>query len=96
MPWLTPTRRRPATRFTCPRKAWTAVNTLAMNYTALFQPIKKLQVAAKYMHYGYDNQTPRLLVRPVVADTLFLVNGSFHGSTANCFDPSMTQRKPAQ
>ncbi len=63
------------------------VNTLAMNYTAVFQAAKSLAFTAKYQHYRYDNQTPDLLLRPTVADTSYLVSTSFHGSTAGCFDP---------
>jgi len=64
-----------------------AVNTLAMNYTAVFKATKDLKFVAKYMHYGYDNNTPDLLMRPVVGDTSYLVSSSFHGSTAGCYDP---------
>ena len=64
------------------------VDTLAMNYTAVFKVHKDFKVVAKYMHYGYDNNTPDLLVRPVVGDTSYLVASSFHGSTAGCFDPN--------
>jgi hypothetical protein len=63
------------------------VNTLAMNYTGIFKATKSLQFAAKYQHYGYDNNTPHLLLRPMVGDTLFLTSGSFHGSSAGCYDP---------
>ena len=64
------------------------VNTLAMNYTAVFKARKDLVFTAKYQHYGYDNNTPDLLVRPTVADTSFLLGSSFHGSTAGCYDPT--------
>ena len=63
------------------------VGTLAMNYTAVVKAAKNLVFTAKYQHYGYDNNTPDLLVRPTVADTSFLISSSFHGSTANCYDP---------
>jgi hypothetical protein len=63
------------------------VSTLAMNYTAILKATKNLSFVAKYNHYGYDNNTPDLLVRPVVGDTSFLISSSFHGSTAGCYDP---------
>jgi hypothetical protein len=63
------------------------VDTLAMNYTGVSKATKSLVFVAKYLYYNYDNQTPDLLMRPTVADTLFLTSGSFHGSTAGCYDP---------
>ncbi|HET7185868.1 MAG TPA: MtrB/PioB family outer membrane beta-barrel protein, partial [Terriglobales bacterium] len=63
------------------------VDTLAMNYTGVFKATKSLVFVAKYLYYNYDNQTPDLLMRPTVADTIFLTSGSFHGSTAGCYDP---------
>jgi hypothetical protein len=63
------------------------VNTLAMNFTGVFKATKSLSFVAKYQHYGYDNNTPDLLIRPTVADTSFLISSSFHGSTAGCYDP---------
>jgi hypothetical protein len=63
------------------------VDTLAMNYTAVFKAGKNLKFVAKYQHYGYDNNTPDLLVRGAVGDTAYLVSSSFHGSTAGCYDP---------
>ncbi|MBZ5567931.1 MAG: MtrB/PioB family outer membrane beta-barrel protein [Acidobacteriia bacterium] len=60
------------------------VDTLAMNYTAVLKATKDLKFVAKYQHYKYDDGTPEMLVRPVIADTAFLT--SFHGATA-WFDP---------
>ena len=64
------------------------VNTLAMNYTAVFTATKDLKFVAKYQHYGYDNNTPELLIRPVVGDTQIVGTSMFHGSTAGCYDPT--------
>jgi hypothetical protein len=63
------------------------VQTLAMNYTAVFKAKKNLVFNAKYQHYDYNNNTPDLLIRPTVADTSYLISSSFHGSTAGCYDP---------
>ena len=63
------------------------VNTLAMNYTAVFKARKNLTITAKYRHYDYNNNTPELLVRPVVGDTQLTATSMFHGSTAGCYDP---------
>ncbi|MFB3917519.1 MAG: MtrB/PioB family outer membrane beta-barrel protein [Terriglobales bacterium] len=52
------------------------VQTLAMNYTAVVQPTKRLQFVGKYYHYDYDNQTPELMVRDVVGDTNFASTGA--------------------
>jgi hypothetical protein len=63
------------------------VSTLAMNYTGVLKARKDLVFTAKFQYYDYSNQTPDLLIRPVVGDTAFLASGSFHGSTAGCYDP---------
>lgn len=63
------------------------VDTLAMNYTAVLKARKNLTFTAKYQHYDYNNNTPELLVRPVVGDTQLVNSGMFHGSTAGCYDP---------
>jgi hypothetical protein len=48
------------------------VSTLAMNFTGVFKATKNLKFVAKYQHYGYDNHTPELLIRPVIADTTWM------------------------
>ncbi len=63
-----------------------SVDTLAMNYTAVLKATKTFKVVAKYQHYKYDDNTPELLVRPVIADTAFLT--SFHGGSGAWFDPT--------
>ncbi len=63
------------------------VDTLAMNYTAVLKARKNLTITAKYQHYDYNNNTPELLVRPVVGDTSLVNSSMFHGSTAGCYDP---------
>ncbi|MGZ4818690.1 MAG: MtrB/PioB family outer membrane beta-barrel protein, partial [Terriglobales bacterium] len=63
------------------------VNTLAMNYTSVLKARKDLTITAKFQYYNYDNNTPDLLVRPIIADTQVIGANMFHGSTAGCYDP---------
>ncbi|MGH6630392.1 MAG: MtrB/PioB family outer membrane beta-barrel protein, partial [Burkholderiales bacterium] len=42
--------------------------TLAMNYTLVASPVKKVQVKAGYRHYDYNNDTPVREFTPVVGD----------------------------
>ncbi len=42
--------------------------TLAMNYTLVANPVKKVQVKAGYRHYDYNDDTPVLELTPVVGD----------------------------
>jgi MtrB/PioB family decaheme-associated outer membrane protein len=44
--------------------------TLAMNWTAVTQVFKKVQLAAKYRHYDYNNNTPELTLNPVQGDVI--------------------------
>ena len=60
------------------------VDTLAMNYTAVLKATKDLRVVAKYYHYKYDDQTPEMLVRPVISDTAWM---SFRGAPGEWIDP---------
>ncbi|MGH9603705.1 MAG: MtrB/PioB family outer membrane beta-barrel protein, partial [Terriglobales bacterium] len=43
--------------------------TLAMNYTLVTKPVKKVQIKAGYRHYDYNNDTPVLDFTPVQGDT---------------------------
>jgi hypothetical protein len=44
--------------------------TLAMNWTAVLKPIKNVELAAKYRHYDYNNNTPILELTPILGDTI--------------------------
>lgn len=44
--------------------------TLAMNWTAIFTPVKNIELAAKYRHYDYNNNTPILELTPILGDTI--------------------------
>ena len=44
--------------------------TLAMNWTAVSQPFKNVQLAAKYRHYDYNNNTPILTFTPIQGDVI--------------------------
>ncbi len=61
------------------------VDTLAMNYTAVLKATKNLKFAAKYYHYSYTDNTPDMLLRPVIGDTAFMT--SFHGGSGAWYDP---------
>ncbi len=52
--------------------------TLAMNYTAVFTPLKDVEVKAAYRHYDYNNNTPVLDLTPILGDTI----GGNTGATA--------------
>jgi len=44
--------------------------TLAMNYTAVFKPVKDVEVKAAYRHYDYNNNTEVLTLTPILGDTI--------------------------
>jgi hypothetical protein len=44
--------------------------TLAMNYTAVFSPLKDVEVKAAYRHYDYNNNTPIYDLIPILGDTI--------------------------
>ncbi|PYV14776.1 MAG: hypothetical protein DMG07_11225, partial [Acidobacteria bacterium] len=44
--------------------------TLAMNWTAVSNPLKNVQLAAKYRHYDYNNNTPIRTFTPVLGDVI--------------------------
>ncbi|MBI3661560.1 MAG: MtrB/PioB family outer membrane beta-barrel protein [Acidobacteria bacterium] len=44
--------------------------TLAMNYTAVFSPLKNVEVKAAYRHYDYNNNTQVLTLIPILGDTI--------------------------
>jgi len=44
--------------------------TLAMNYTAVFKPLKDVEVKAAYRHYDYNNNTEVLTLTPILGDTI--------------------------
>ncbi len=44
--------------------------TLAMNYTAVFSPLKNVEVKAAYRHYDYNNDTPVFDLIPILGDTI--------------------------
>jgi hypothetical protein len=53
-------------------------HTLAMNYTAVFSPLKDVEVKAAYRHYDYNNNTQILTLTPILGDTI----GGNTGATA--------------
>jgi hypothetical protein len=44
--------------------------TLAMNYTAVFTPLKDVEVKVAYRHYDYNNNSPVLTLIPIIGDTI--------------------------
>ena len=44
--------------------------TLAMNYTAVFDPLKDVEVKVAYRHYDYNNNTQVLALIPILGDTI--------------------------
>ena len=60
------------------------VDTLAMNYTAVFKPAKSFKIAAKFQYYDYSDNTEDMLIRPVIADTAWM---SFRGAPGAWIDP---------
>lgn len=44
--------------------------TLAMNYTAVFTPLKDVEVKAAYRHYDYNNNTAVFDLTPILGDTI--------------------------
>ena len=44
------------------------VQTLAMNYTAIFNPFKSVELAARYRHYDHNNNTRERVFNPYVND----------------------------
>lgn len=44
--------------------------TLAMNYTAVFTPVKDVEVKAAYRHYDYNNNTAVFDLTPILGDTI--------------------------
>ena len=60
------------------------VDTLAMNYTAIFKLAKSLKIAAKYQHYAYNDNTEEMLIRPVISDTAWM---TFRSAPGPWIDP---------
>jgi hypothetical protein len=62
--------------------------TLAMNYTAVFQPLKDVELKAAYRHYDYNNNTPVYTLTPILGDTI----GANPANTAQLTpgDPTVT------
>lgn len=62
--------------------------TLAMNATAVFKPLKDLEVKAAYRHYDYNNNTAVFTLTPILGDTI----GANAAATAQLTpgDPAVT------
>jgi opacity protein-like surface antigen len=44
--------------------------TLAMNFTAVFKPVKDVELKAAYRHYDYNNNTAEFTLTPILGDTI--------------------------